>query len=130
MSKATGPLESVHDEIGSAIAELTVIGAFEAGYQRLEALAAERPEVVPGIVASLRNLREELTAFAAVGNGGGIADRLRRLEAEIRAGLDRSRFKLTPEDRPSAFGSPPAPRVLGGRSMGVTYPYLKILGRA
>ena len=130
LSPVPSPLESVHAEIGSAIAEVTVIGAFEAGYQRLEALATERPETAPGIVSALHNLRAEFTAFAAVGNGGGIADRLRRLEGEIRAGLDRPRFKLTPENQPSAFGPPPKPRPMGGRSLGVTYPYLRILGRA
>jgi hypothetical protein len=136
MSKTTpltplsSPLQTVRDELAAAIEESTPVSAFAAGCQRLEAIAAEHPEIAPGIVAALRNMRAEFTAFAAVGNGGGIADRLRKLQAEIRAGLDRPRFKLTPENQPSAFGPPPAPRPLGGRSLGVTYPYLRILGRA
>jgi hypothetical protein len=137
MSKATGPLspvpsplEAVRDELAAAIEGSAPVGAFAAGCQRLEALAAEHPEIAPGIVADLRNMRAELAALAATGAGGRIAERLRRLESEIHSGLDRPRFKLTPENQPSAFGPPPAPRPLGGRSMGVTYPYLEILGRA
>jgi hypothetical protein len=137
MSKATGPLnpvpsllETARDELAAAIEQSTPGGGFAAGCQRLEALAAEHPEIAPGIAASLRNMREELTALAATGAGGRIAERLRRLEADICGSLDRPRFKLTPENQPSAFGPPPQPRPLGGRSMGVTYPYLKILGRA
>jgi hypothetical protein len=136
MSKPTGPLaptqsplQTVRDELAAAIEESTPVGAFAAGCQRLEAIAAEHPETAPGIAASLTNLRAEFRTFAAVGNGGAISDRLTRLENEVRAQLGRPNNIYTPIARAkeSMFPPPRPERHLGGIANPKNYPHLRLL---
>ena len=135
MNKSTGPLspvpnplEAVHDEVASAIANATPLGAFEAGFRRLQALASEHPAFEATIIGALKNLRGELVAFAATSGGPRIAARLGQLELEMRARVGRSPVYVPTPDRPSVFGPTPKPRVLDGRSFSASYPHLDSSG--
>lgn len=128
MSKTTGalapvqsPLQTVRGDLAEAVDQATPAGALRAGIDRLEALAAEHPEFELSIAGSLKNLTEELTTLAAAPGGGPrIAERLRRLENELRARVARSPlYKPTPQPRESAFGPSPQPGPMAGR-----YPWL------
>jgi hypothetical protein len=120
LSPIPTPLEAVHDEVASAIAEATPSGAFETGFRRLQAFAMEHPEFELSIVTAVKNLREELAAFAATSGGGPrIAARLRLLENELRGRVGRPDTYTPTPPRPSAFGPSPQPGPMAGR-----YPWL------
>lgn len=135
MSRATGalspipsPLEAVHDEVASAIANATPLGAFESGFRRLQTLASEHPEFELSVIGALKNVKAELMTLAAAPNGGPRIDlRLRQLENELRSRVARPNIYTPMPSRPSAFPTPPPPKYPAGIADPRAYPALRLL---
>jgi hypothetical protein len=130
LAPTQSPLEAVHDEVASAIANATPSGAFETGFCRLQALASEHPAFELSIITALKNLKEELMTFASAPNGGPrIAARLRQLENELHGRLSRPNvYTPTLPPKEPVFPAPVAPKHLAGIGDPRSYPWLDSTG--